>query len=921
MALNNKLRKIVDQPVWEWMRYSPFTLSANTTFITTQAADTGSWQHRYLYGLASTTMYRYDTYSDSWSIMGTMFPTSPASTISGVWKKDDGHVGRFISATSGSKLATGAFLNESAVVGLKIKVISGKGRGIERTIVQSSRPVTHEYLTVTSFSNTATTIGSITDSSKKWIPNQWRGYQVRVYLGTSQQYFIRRILYNNNDTLFFANAEWHAIDPQAAYMHVYDSNVINPTANASRAVIQSDTIEVDTPWPTDLDYSSRFEINTGMLHTVQNISTNALYLHYLYDPLLANWIPGHVMSGLLPQYLADTELQVESIDGSLTPVFTSGSLTFGDSRTAQDTTKSWNINQWANYRFINTTTGYERAIDSNDSNTMYFKQDLDVPASGSHTYQIIHDSDKLYMNGGNFSTMVQYSCRTNTWYQGQRFDEGVLNTAYARFSSSFEVLHPITSITRVGQVATVSTITGHPFATGDIIYISGALGSDSQFYNGTFVVTSSYPLSATIASSTQPTQFTYWMSGTPSANATLSAHTTTQVFDASKSWRPNEYVGHVVQIYSSSPTAPTVQYRRITANTSQSISVGTALSAVTSGIWGYTILNSASFGASEGLSKSRLTLTSSYSVTGSTVSGQPYVFVSSSFLPIVQQIPLGLPITGSSIAANTFFRSIDTSNPAFVTMSLNANATSTLNNTVVTLDAAATVGHGSSTAVGTTTTLIDSTKIWPTNFWIGARVKFVAGTGVGQESTISSNTSNTLTFAAVTTAPGTDTVYSILPIAPRNTVSTTAGAGGADLKWVYGTADTSITSPLVLGKYIWCFQAGSTMRFEKYNIASMQYEYPFIMPFSHMTSENLTTGTMYAYDGKGRIYIQPNSSARIIYIDTDRDRSETAGQIPAGMSTARQGRRMHIKKTEDGLDYLYIGRHSDTPLWRQLIWF
>jgi hypothetical protein len=78
---------------------------------------------------------------------------------------------------------------------------------------------------------------------------------------------------------------------------------------------------------------------------------------------------------------------------------------------------------------------------------------------------------------------------------------------------------------------------------------------------------------------------------------------------------------------------------------------------------------------------------------------------------------------------------------------------------------------------------------------------------------------------------------------------------------------------------------------------------------------------MYAYDGKGRIYIQPNSTARIIYIDTDKDTSETGGQIPAGMSTARQGRRMIIKKTEDGLDYIYIGRHADTPFWRQLTFF
>ena len=322
MALNNKLRKIVDQPVWEWLRYSPFVFTTNTVLITPQSADTGSWQSRYLYALQSNNQYRYDTYSDAWSFMGTMLPNAPADSITGVWKMDDGHAGRFISATSGSSVATGSFINESAVVGMKIKVISGLGKGMERTIVSSSQPVNHEYMTVTGFTNSGTGQGFIQDSSKKWIPNQWRGYQVRVYLGTSQQYLVRRILYNNNDTLFFANAEYHAIDPQIAYMHLWDANVLNPsTTYGSRAVIQSDTITVNSPWTTDLDYTSRFEIQCGMIHSIQNISSNALYLHYMYDPLYANWFPGHVISGLVPQYLAGTELQVESIDASLTPTF------------------------------------------------------------------------------------------------------------------------------------------------------------------------------------------------------------------------------------------------------------------------------------------------------------------------------------------------------------------------------------------------------------------------------------------------------------------------------------------------------------------------------------------------------------------------------------------------------------------------
>ncbi len=324
-----------------------------------------------------------------------------------------------------------------------------------------------------------------------------------------------------------------------------------------------------------------------------------------------------------------------------------------------------------------------------------------------------------------------------------------------------------------------------------------------------------------------------------------------------------------------------------------------------------------------------MTGTSSYAMTGSTISGQPYLFVSASQTgSVLALIPIGAPISGTistgtqPIPANTFYRSYDsTTNPSFVTLSLSANAAATTNNLTASFDMSLTWGHGVPTTTGTTTVLTDINKSWPSNFWAGARLKFVAGNGAGQETPITANTATTLTFTTVTTAPDATTIYNILPIQPRNTTSTISGAGGADLKWIYGTANETLTPRQTLGKYIYCFEAGSTMRFQKYNIGTMQYETPFVMPFNHMTGENLTTGTMYAYDGKGRIYIQPNATARIIYIDTDNDRSEVAGLIPAGMSTSRQGRRMWIKKTEDGLDYLYVMRHNDTPFWRQMIFF
>jgi len=934
MALTKRLKTMVDQPVWEWMRYSPYTTAATACVYNFPAAATGSRYNRYTFHTAGTIMYIYDTYSDSWSTLGGLLPNSPASTVNGSWDLSQGHYGNFIAGTSGSSTATGAFINESAVVGLKMKVIAGLGRGQERTITARTQPENLEYLTPTAtYTNTTTGVTSITDTTKKWVPNQWRGYQVRAYLGTAQQYFVRRVLYNNNDTLFFANAEWHVTDPQQAYNHVYDSNAIS-VGTATRCVIQRSTITVDTPWTTNLDKSSRFEITVGSLVSIQNVSGNAQMLIYRYDPLYATWFPLHTQTGVMPNFLATTTLQYEPIMSDLVPAFVTGTLTSGSLRTAVDTTQNWGVNQWRNYRFKNTTNGIERLITSNTPNTLQFSADLDIAPSGSNQYQIIVDDDKSYINGGNFATVGQFSNLNNSTYPSQRLDEGVANVASVRYSSSFSFQIPISAITRTGNIATVTTITGHPFETGDRITINGATGADAAIYNGTFIATSSYPLSATLTGTSQPTAFTYAMGSTPSANAVLNTHTTTLLFDTSKNWVTNEHVGNIVQVWSSSPTAPTTNYSRITANTSQSLTLATAQASATTltgntAVWGYNILSPQAFGASYGLDTGITTGTSSFYLTGSTVSGQPFLYISASQFGTLSQIPIGAPITSSTnFASPTFFRSFDTSSTGLITASLSANAAATSNNFIVSFELSSSRGFGTATG-GTASTLVDGTKNWPTNFWVGAQIRFLAGTGVGQETTISSNTNNTITFSTTNTAggttstPDTTTVYSILPIGRRNTTSTITGAAGADMKWIYGReSGSNLTPTSSLGKYIYMFEANSTLRLSKYNIATMMYEYPFIPPWHHATNFNLTDGTNITYDGKNRIYIQPNVSAQFVYIDTDRDIMENgATTLPAGNSTARQSQRMILKTSEDGLDYLYYLRSNDTPHFRTLIFY
>ena len=70
-------------------------------------------------------------------------------------------------------------------------------------------------------------------------------------------------------------------------------------------------------------------------------------------------------------------------------------------------------------------------------------------------------------------------------------------------------------------------------------------------------------------------------------------------------------------------------------------------------------------------------------------------------------------------------------------------------------------GDNGTATSGSTTTLVDSTKTWTTNQFKDCRVQILQGNGVGQSAVITANTATTLTFAAISVAPDTTSVYTI----------------------------------------------------------------------------------------------------------------------------------------------------------------
>ena len=179
-----------------------------------------------------------------------------------------------------------------------------------------------------------------------------------------------------------------------------------------------------------------------------------------------------------------------------------------------------------------------------------------------------------------------------------------------------------------------------------------------------------------------------------------------------------------------------------------------------------------------------------------------------------------------------------------------------------------------------------------------------SSTGQSQEGLISSNTSNALTFGAITTAPVTQlTTYAILG-------NSAPGTGSSGLTWAFGTS-LSATQ----GKYLVMARGGATIDFNRLDMTTDLWQMMPTLPFG----ETLTTGSMYAYDGGDRLYFTKEVTNRLYYVDITKQTIESAGIYPYAAGTAVVGNRMEVFSTVDGLRYLWLNRGSNAECFRSLI--
>ena len=438
----------------------------------------------------------------------------------------------------------------------------------------------------------------------------------------------------------------------------------------------------------------------------------------------------------------------------------------------------------------------------------------------------------------------------------------------------------IASLANVTSTATVTMAVTHSYRAGQTVTVRGA--TDANF-NGTF----------TIVSAPTPLTFTYTMAGTPSVTTLTGLQSQTQLSDTTKNWRVNQWANHVVYITTSTMTAASGlvsgQNLRILSNTANTLTFVTpAGTAPINGVTRYIITKNDMIGAmyngfATGSAPSATTLqdTNVNFLGSGSIAGNVLTVTLNSF--VTGSLGIGSVVTGSFITPGTFITAFGP----------NTFQSSSIGTYLVNYSQSAALGQISSSG-------------WLTNFFAGRRVKILTGTGQGQESTIASNTNNTLTFSSITTVPGlVSSSYAILQQPIRGT--------GIEAQWVQGNSD-----PNLRGRRIYIARGGGVNNFDYVDIPTDKVEVLSTSP----QPETLTTGTMYAYDGGDRIYFTKDTTMRFYYLDVTTNQIHGAGLAPFGNAGAATiGNRMEVFTTPDGLKYLWMVKHTNINVMRTMLYY
>jgi hypothetical protein len=876
----NNMVPVIDLPFFELCNQAPVATGALSAMTT---AEDGS--ETYIYYLSGSNFFRYCACSDTFQQLANP-PEAPATLVSMAYTQRRGFHGRVISATSGGVVIPG--LRQAALDGQKIRIEYGKGAGQERTIT---------YVTETTHDFGVATLGnavSIGDNTKQWRVNQWAGYMVGVSYGTGATLY-RRILYNNETTLFFSDQllmphdSWGNTDVVAASPYA----VPVATAGAqSHYLILSSTFTLDTPWDVVPDNTSYFTTLSGGIYLVSASSGAPFFTLQYYDVLSDLWTSKTVPQGMILAALG-TDASTERLAKVGTPLLSETMVTSATARTLVASSLSLANDRYCNARLFicaGTGAGQHRRIVGHNATTFWLARDWVVTPDATSKFEIWPDFDRLWLNGNNAAAMYAYSPENDYWMQGHAFDDGVTTNVSATLPGGwlpFGVSTGVRIAAGVQAVSSAPTAGGANYTLGNVLTCS--VGGTGAQVRVTSIAPGGVVTGVELVHSGTATGFTVGAGRvTTGGSGTGCTIEITQVGPTALiTTATNHFVqaGDKVTFAGCSEAAWNAEHTLLGAPAINTFCVAVTATAnmVASASQTTTVIVDASKNWIPGEHVGRIvhlmvggrrptsqinwiTANTATTLTVATITAavngtSKYVIYDAKVFGVDEQRrtsgqeSFGWATGGSTTTlvdsskswipnqwAGYFFK-IETGTgygSGRIAVISNTETTLTFATQSFTPDATSKYeiadSWGLATA-GTTTTIAETTsKNWTVNQWAGKRVRILAGAGAGQEAIISSNTANTLTTGTIT-APNTTSVFAILGIPNRST--------GIELIYPF-TATTD------RGRFMYSIRGGGTNQIDIYDLTTGRWSYGVHF---HPQNELFNTGSSYAYLGGDKILL------------------------------------------------------------------
>jgi hypothetical protein len=557
--------------------------------------------------------------------------------------------------------------------------------------------------------------------------------------------------------------------------------------------------------------------------------------------------------------------------------FDAGTCTTGGASTLQHSGKTWAVNRWANFcvKIVSGTgVGQLVPILSNTADTLTVYAPWLVAPDNTSQYVIEGDPDKNFLQVAANASMLIHNIYDDVPSLGRRYDGGLACNASVQFGKNKPIA--IASGSHVGSAGTVTTAFPHGLKVGQVVVIKGFTDAN---WNGSW----------TILTVPSATTFTCTLGGTPAADTLTASQSGTVLVDATKNWTSNQWANYVVYFISTAPAAASGMATglacEIASNTATALTLKVSSTTPVNGTTRYVICPRSIIGAMDsGIAtgtQSGTTLqdtTKVGSFTGSVAAGGTVLTISavgSGYLMPTHSV------THANLPAGTVVIAQLTGTPGGI-------GTYSISNPANPIISGGTIASG-----------------WAVNFYAGKRLRTTAGTGMAQELVISSNTSNTLTLAAISPTPVTlVTSYAILANSARGL--------GIQLNWAYGLSD-----PNTIGKYMHTSRGGAVVGFDRLDLTTDKWELLAITPMM----ETLTQASMFAYDGGDRFYFTKEVTMMLRYLDLVTNTVHGAGMMPYIAGATILGNRMEIFETIDGLKYMWINRHSNVDCFKCLLFY